>query len=200
VLDAILSVLTPGRRRALAAAVLAVALLVVGARRLATAGTASAPVAAPVPVAAAPATRPVLVHVVGAVRRPGLYRLKEGDRVADALERAGGAAGRADLAAVNLAAPVADGTQVAVPVRVAVAAGGSGAAPAAAAGAPPGPVRLNAATVEELDALPGIGPVTAGKIVAWRQEHGAFRSVDDLDAVPGIGPARIEQLRELVTP
>lgn len=200
VVDAIVSVLTPGRRRALAAALLAVAVLVVGARRLATAGTASAPVAAPVPVAVEPAAATVLVHVVGAVRRPGLYRLKEGDRVADALERAGGAAGRADLAAVNLAAPVADGTQVVVPARAAAAAG----APAAAAGgggvAASGPVRLNAATVEELDALPGIGPVTAQKIVDWRQAHGAFRSVDDLDAVPGIGPARIEQLRELVTP
>lgn len=170
--------------------------VVVGARRLGGAGGATESVAAPVPVAAPPTAAPkLLVHVVGAVREPGLYRLREGDRVADAVERAGGATPRADLAAVNLAAPVADGTQILVPARGSptTAAGGP-------SGAAAGPVRLNAATPEQLDALPGIGPVTAQKIVDWRQAHGAFRSIDDLDAIPGIGPARIEQLRDLVTP
>ncbi|HSC91611.1 MAG TPA: ComEA family DNA-binding protein [Gaiellaceae bacterium] len=194
--DAILAVLTPPRRRALAAALVVLLVVVVGARRLASAGTAAQPVAAPVRVAAPAAARRVLVHVAGAVRRPGLYRLEEGDRVADALARAGGPTRRADLAAVNLAAPVADGTQVLVPRRVAAGAASAPTSPGAARG----PVRLNVATVEELDTLPGIGPVTAQKIVDWRQAHGAFRGVDDLDAVPGIGPARIEQLRELVTP
>ena len=190
--------LTPGRRRVLAVGVALALVLLVGARRLADAGTASESVAAPVRVDAAPVeARRVLVHVVGAVREPGLYRLKEGDRVADALERAGGATAKADLAAINLAAPVADGIQVVVPARGAAAASGG---PGSAGGASTGPVRLNAATPEELDSLPGIGPVTAQKIVAWRQSHGAFRSVDDLDAIPGIGPARIEQLRGLVTP
>jgi competence protein ComEA len=198
VYEAVVSVLTPGRRRALALGVALVLVLVVGARRLADAGTAGEGVAAPVRIAAAPVeAREVLVHVVGAVREPGLYRLKEGDRVADALERAGGTTAKADLAAINLAAPVADGIQVVVPARGAVAAsGGAGGAAAPSAG----PVRLNAATPEELDSLPGVGPVTAKKIVEWRQAHGAFRSVDDLDAIPGIGPARIEQLRGLVTP
>ena len=136
----------------------------------------------------------LVVHVVGAVRRPGLFRLVEGSRVADAVTRAGGPTPKAELSAVNLAAPLADGQQVLVPARGAAAAAG-GAGPAAGT-----KVSLGAATVEQLDELPGIGPVTAEKIVDWRAAHGPFRSVEDLDDVPGIGPARIEQLRELVTP
>ena len=138
----------------------------------------------------------LFVHVVGGVRRPGLFRLKEGTRVADAVARAGGPTRRADLSAVNLAAPLVDGQQVIVPRRE------PGGAPAAVAGAtvPGAKVSLANATVEQLDALPGIGPVTAQKIVDWRTTHGPFRSVDDLDDIPGIGPARIEQLRDLVTP
>ena len=124
------------------------------------------------------------------MRRPGLYRLAEGKRVADAVARAGGATAPADTAAINLAAPLADGMQVLVPSRVAGAAGKAAA----------GRVSLSSASAAELDALPGIGPVTAEKIVAHRLAHGGFRSVDDLDAIPGIGPARIEQLRELVSP
>jgi competence protein ComEA len=138
------------------------------------------------------------VNVVGAVRRPGLYRLPEGARVADALARAGGVTSRAQVELVNLAARVADGEQVVVPRR-----GAAGGAPVAAGGggaASSGPVHLNSATIEQLDALPGVGPVTAQKIVDYRQEHGGFKSVDDLDAVPGIGPARLENLRGLVTP
>jgi competence protein ComEA len=136
----------------------------------------------------------VVVHVVGAVRRPGLFRLVEGSRVAEAVARAGGPTPKAELSAVNLAAPLADGQQVVVPVR-GTAAAAVGAGPAAGT-----KVSLGAATVEQLDELPGIGPVTAQKIVDWRASHGPFRSVEDLDEVPGIGPARIEQLRELVTP
>ena len=121
----------------------------------------------------------------------------EGARVADAVARAGGPTPRAELAAVNLAAPLADGQQVARPASAAPPA----AAPPARSGQPPGRRSASrAATVEQLDELPGIGPVTAQKIVDWRAAHGPFRSVDDLDDVPGIGPARIEQLRELVTP
>ena len=138
----------------------------------------------------------VVVDVVGAVRRPGLYRLAQGSRIADAVTRAGGATAKADLALVNLAAPLADGEQVVVP-------GGAQASrrraparrPAAAA-----PVQLSTATLEQLDALPGVGPVTAQKILDYRQKHGAFQSVDELDAVPGIGPKRLEQLHELVVP
>ncbi|HUH15070.1 MAG TPA: ComEA family DNA-binding protein [Gaiellaceae bacterium] len=132
----------------------------------------------------------LVVHVAGAVRRPGLYRLAEGKRVADAVARAGGATASADTAAINLAAPLADGMQVVVPSRVAGAAGK----------AAPGRVSLSSASASDLDALPGIGPVTAQKIVDYRAAHGGFRSIDDLDAIPGIGPARIEQLRELVSP
>ena len=141
-----------------------------------------------------PSKTRLVVHVVGAVRRPGLFRLVEGSRVADAVVRAGGPTPKAELSAVNLAAPVADGQQVVVPARGAAAAA-VGAGPAAGT-----KVSLGAATVEQLDELPGIGPVTAQKIVDWRAAHGPFRSVEDLDDVPGIGPARIEQLRELVTP
>jgi competence protein ComEA len=138
----------------------------------------------------------LVVHVVGAVRRPGLYRLPDRSRISDAVKRAGGPTRRADLSAVNLAAPVADGLQVVVPARE---------APGRAGGEPPssgpqGPVRLNTATLEELDALPGVGPVTAQKILDYRQQHGAFASIDELDAIPGIGPARLEQLREVAAP
>jgi competence protein ComEA len=142
----------------------------------------------------------VVVDVAGAVRRPGLYRLARDARVADAVAAAGGALPRADVDAVNLAAPVADGVQVLVPRRVAAASSAGGASVGAAGGAGAGPVDLNSATVEQLDGLPGIGPSTAAKIVAYRQEHGAFRSLSELDAVPGIGAGRLAQLKGLVVP
>lgn len=187
------------RRQALVLALaLLVALALAGTRLARTGATASRDSAPLGVVKATPApTRPVVVDVVGAVRRPGLYRLRDGARVSDAVARAGGPTRRADLAAVNLAAPLVDGTQVVVPARPA----GPGGAPVTSArGAPGAKVSLAAATVEQLDSLPGIGPVTAQKIVDWRTAHGAFRSVDGLDAVPGIGPAKIDQLRDLVTP
>lgn len=142
------------------------------------------------------ATASLFVHVVGAVRRPGLYRLPDGARVADALRRAGGTTRRAQLELVNLAARIADGEQIVVPRRGAVVAVPPGGSPAA----PSGPVHLNNATLEQLDSLPGVGPVTAQKILDYRQEHGTFGSVDELDAIPGIGPARLEELRGLVVP
>ena len=142
----------------------------------------------------------VVVHVVGAVHQPGLYRLREGSRVDDAIRLAGGSKPKAALELVNLAAPVADGQQVIVPARgrttsaAGAPAGGGGGATAL----PGGRVHLNSATLEELDTLPGVGPVTAQKILDYRTKKGAFSSVDELDAVPGIGPARLEQLRDLV--
>jgi competence protein ComEA len=139
----------------------------------------------------------LIVDVVGAVRRPGLYRLAQGARVADALARAGGLTPKADRTLVNLAAPLADGEQVIVPRRVTGAAGSSNSSSSAAAA---GPVHLNVATLEQLDALPGVGPVTAQKILDYRDKHGAFGSVDELDAISGIGPARLDQLRDLVAP
>ena len=189
------------RGRALAYLAAVLVLLVAGGRLLLGAGAgaedgAAAEAAAPTgALQAEPAPpRRVWVHVVGAVRRPGLYELEEGSRIDDALRAASGAKPRAELALVNLAAPVADGQQVAVPLRGAAAAG----AAAGAAGAVPSKVRLNTATLEQLDTLPGVGPVTAQKILDYRTAHGAFQSVDELDAVPGIGPARLEQLKELV--
>jgi competence protein ComEA len=179
------------RRQALVLAAAALALLVVAGRTLAGAGAAAEQPAQPL-VAEAPGAAPrLVVHVAGAVKRPGLYRLAEGKRVADAVARAGGATAPADTAAINLAAPLADGMQVLVPRRVRGGGGG---------GAAGGRVSLSSATAAELDGLPGIGPVTAQKILDYRAEHGGFRSVDDLDAIPGIGPARIEQLRDVVSP
>lgn len=142
---------------------------------------------------------PVIVaQVAGAVTNPGLVRLRDGDRVADAIAAAGGARSDADLDAVTLAARVADGERILVPVRGAgppTGAGGPDAGPARAAG---GPVHLNAATAEELETLPGIGPSLAAAILRERQARGGFRSVDDLDAVRGIGAARLAELEPLV--
>ena len=181
--------LTPGHRRLLAVAALVVVALLVGLRHFhrnaSPRPVAPLRTAAPQRVAAR-----LVIDVAGAVRHPGLYRLAPGTRIADALARAGGASAKADLNLVNLAAPLADGEQVVVPER------GSG----AAAGSPTGPLDLNTASAEQLDALPGIGPATAEKIVAYRQVHGPFRSVDDLDGVPGIGSSRIAQLKGLVIP
>jgi competence protein ComEA len=198
------------RSTAIVGVALLFVVLAVAGQRLARSGAATAPeVVAPLePVeAAAPVRRVVVVHVVGAVRRPGLFHLREGARVADAVARAGGATRRADLAALNLAAPLVDGVQVFVPPKVSTAsfseapAGGASRSSGSGAGFAGGPKpSLATATLEELDALPGVGPITAQKILDYRTEHGPFRSVEELDAVPGIGPARIEQLRDLVTP
>ena len=187
--------LTVPQRRllaAFAACVLAAALLL---RHHAAGGTTSLRVAplAPAPSArAAPPT--IVVDVAGAVARPGLYRLRKGARVADAVARAGGLSRHAERTAVNLAAPVSDGQQVLVAAR------GSAGGTAAPGSSASGPVSLSSATAEQLDTLPGIGPVTAQKIVAYRQEHGPFTSVEALDAIPGIGPARLANLQGLVVP
>jgi competence protein ComEA len=191
------------RRRTLIAALLVVGALAAAGRYLMHAGASTTPVRSQ-PVAQVTTAKPakLVVHVVGAVRRPGLYRLPEGSRTADAVKRAGGATPRAELAVLNLAAPLADGIQVVVPRRAAPGAptpqsteSGDG-----SSGATGAPVSLSTATLEQLDALPGVGPVTAQKIIDYRTEHGSFASVDELDAVPGIGPKRLEQLREALTP
>jgi competence protein ComEA len=183
------------RRRALAYVLALLAVLTLTGR-LALRSESPAPAASPVKLRAeaAPA-RKLVVHVVGAVRRPGLYRLPEGSRVNDAIERAGGARPKAALELVNLAAPVADGQQVLVLSQGRAAEEAAGAATAAGTGVR---VHLNSATLDQLDELPGVGPVTAQKIIDYRTAHGAFGSVDELDAVPGIGPARLAELRDLV--
>ena len=149
-----------------------------------------------------PASTAALVHVAGAVRNPGVYRLHDGDRVKDAVERAGGARAGADVNAINLAAKVADGQQVVVPRRgaAAPAAGDAGAGESTAGAATQPPVSLNSATAAQLDTLDGVGPATAQKILDWRREHGGFRSIDDLGEVPGIGPKRMAALRGKVQP
>jgi competence protein ComEA len=201
------------RRRVLLGGLLLVAALLVGARFVVRAGTpsgAAAPAivgsaedpagaASPSAAGAVPGASPrLVVYVVGAVRRPGLYNVPHGSRVADAVARAGGVTRKADPAALNLAAPVADGQQVLVPARLPRAVAAAQGAPVP--GVPAGPIQLSSATAEQLDSLPGIGPATAQKILDYRAEHGAFRSVEELDEVPGVGPTRVEQLRGLVVP
>jgi competence protein ComEA len=137
----------------------------------------------------------LLVHVAGAVREPGVYRLPAGSRVTDAVERAGGPTGNASADAINLAAPLADGQQVQVPA----AAGPPGTAPGGATEAS-GPISLGSATADDLDAIEGIGPVTAAAILEFRDERGGIASVDELDQISGIGPATMEALRGALQP
>lgn len=168
--------------------------------------------AAPTPPGNAPAG-PVVVSVVGLVHKPGLVTLQPGARIADALEGAGGPLDGADLIGLNMARRVGDGEQIVVGIEASpgqpatMGSSVAGQAPAAgerpapaspASGTAAGPVDLNTATVEDLDALPGVGPVTAEAILAWRAAHGRFDSVDQLGDVDGIGPARLEKLRALV--
>ncbi|MDK3256805.1 ComEA family DNA-binding protein [Blastococcus capsensis] len=148
------------------------------------------------PGEAPPAPSAVVVSVVGEVARPGLVTLAPGARVADAVAAAGGLLPDADPASVNLAALVTDGQQI--PVGVPAAASPVGGVAGPADGGPVGRVDLNTAGVADLDALPGIGPVLAQRIVDHRTRHGPFRSVDELDDVAGIGPAIAAELAELV--
>jgi len=174
-----------------------------------------APVASPPAPAGETAASPtasqlpdVVVYVCGAVRSPGVVRLPHGARVTDALEVAGGPTAKAELAAVNLAAPVTDGQQIVVPERgAAVAAapasggtagsstsgGGLGATPAG------GLININSASVEELDALDGVGPSTAQKIVDYRTTNGGFKTVDEIKNVPGIGDAKFAAMKDSIT-
>jgi competence protein ComEA len=183
-------------------AAIAVALLLVGARAIRGEGSTDASFAA----ADAGGSKgggfsisgqggDLVVDVTGAVRRPGVYRMPAGSRVDDAVKRAGGATGKAELEAVNLAARLADGQQVVVPEQLA-----AGAATGVAAAAEDGPISLGTATVEQLEEIDGIGPVTAGDIVEFRDRHGGLSSVDQLDQVSGIGPATMEALRERLQP
>ena len=146
----------------------------------------------PVTTAASPRGEEIVVDVGGRVRHPGLVTLPAGSRVADAIAAAGGPLRPADLARINLAARVSDGQLllIGVPGAPAEATGGSASGSA--------PVDLNSATVDQLDALPGVGPVLAQRIVDWRQAHGGFRTIDDLQQVPGIGARKLSDLKALV--
>src|SRR5215207_2785068 len=138
----------------------------------------------------------LVIHVAGAVRQPGVYRLRSGARVDDAVQHAGGATRRADLGGLNLAAKLEDGRQVLVPRRAAAGGGASGGAAATTTPAPGQPLNLNTATLEQLDTLSGIGPLTAQKILDFREERGGFGSIEELGEIPGIGDVRLASLRE----
>jgi competence protein ComEA len=195
------------RTQVLVYGAIAVALLLVGARAIRAEGGGERSFAAGSPLAGA-AGEPgegefrldgqagdVVVDVTGAVARPGVYRLPAGSRVEDAVRRAGGATGEAHLEAINRAARLADGQQVVVPERLP-----GGAVGGAAPGSEEGPISLGTATVEQLDTIDGIGPVTAQKILEYRDGQGGLASVEQLDEVSGIGPATMESLRARLQP
>jgi competence protein ComEA len=167
-------------------------------------GATSAPPtgAATVSASGSPSAGPsvLYVHVAGLVRRPGVYEFQPGQRVVDAVAAAGGAKKRADLDLLNLAALLTDGEQILVPAHgAAVVPPPGGGSPVGTTGASGGLVNVNTATETELESLPGVGPVLAAAIIAYRTEHGPFPTVDALDDVSGIGPATLDQLRPLVT-
>jgi competence protein ComEA len=203
----------PSRSQVLVYGALAIALLLVGARAIrseaggsahaadggfqASAGAASdSGGSSPGGFALAAGGPDVVVDVTGAVRRPGVYRLPVGARVTDAVERAGGADGRAALEAINLAARLSDGQQVLVPE---LGPGGAAASPAGPS-AESGPISLGSASAEQLETIDGIGPVTAADIIGFRDQNGGLSSIDELDRVPGIGPATMKALRARLQP
>jgi competence protein ComEA len=192
---------------AVAASVLLVWWLLAGRPRtsepVAPLSLASASPASPSSSSQATGAAPVelIVDVVGKVRQPGIVTLPKGSRVYEAIEAAGGLKGRVDTTSLNMARELTDGEQVLVglePVDPAAATPGGAAAPAGGAPSAGTKVNLNAATLEQLDTLPGIGPVTAQAILAWRESNGRFGSVDDLLDVKGIGEATLAELRDLV--
>jgi competence protein ComEA len=147
------------------------------------------------PAAAASAANTILIDIVGAVHKPGVYDFPQGARVIDAVRAAGGFTPDAEPQAINLARPLVDGEQIVVLKK--------GEAPAMAAGGsaqqPGGKLNINSATESDFDGLPGIGPVLAQKIVAYREQHGPFHSIQDLMKVSGVGPKKFDSLKDLIT-
>ena len=154
-----------------------------------------------IPLVPPPTASPIVVHVVGAVPRPGVYEFPKGARVRDAIDAAGGLLTDADITFINLAALLEDGQQLDIPYI----GGGTPIAPAATEGPATGVpsngdlVNINTATLTQLDALPGIGPTIAQRIIDYRTEHGPFQSINDLMYVSGIGPTTFEKLKNLIT-
>ena len=172
---------------------------------------ASPPPATPAVAASPSAAADVVVYVCGAVKSPGVVRVPAGARVADALALAGGPVAKAELDGVNLAAKVVDGQQIMVPERAATvaagssagtgssAASGSSAAAGGSAATPGAPININTATLEELDALSGVGPATAQKIIDFRTANGPFKTIDDIKNVSGIGDAKFAAMKDSIT-
>ena len=142
----------------------------------------------------------MVVHVAGEVRKPGVYELPAGSRVTDAVDRAGGVSPSGAPDSINLAAKLADGQQVVLPGRTSGPAGAPAGTTSAIDASSSGPISLGSATLEQLDTVEGIGPVTAQDILAYRDEHGGISSVEDLDEISGIGPATMQSLRDRVQP
>ena len=185
----------PGRRGAVALVVVGVVAALVAGVVVLRGRASEQPLAVPA-VAGAPASTAgpqLVVDVEGKVRRPGLVRLPDGARVDDAIRAAGGVLPGVSTASLNLAQKVSDGQQVLVGLDLAPAGGGGGGAVAAG-----GLLDLNQATADQLDGLPGVGPVLAQRIVDWRTEHGRFASVDQLQEVSGIGPSKYASLKTKV--
>jgi competence protein ComEA len=146
-----------------------------------------------------PSPAPIIVDVAGWVRRPGVYEFSSGDRVIDAVNRAGGARNGADLTSLNLAAPLTDGTQIVIPKPGATVPGGTGSSDTGTASGATALINVNTASETELEDLPGVGPVTAAAIIDYRTQNGPFAAVDDLIDVSGIGPSTLEQIRPFAT-
>jgi competence protein ComEA len=166
--------------------------------------TAARPRGKPVELLPAPTPLPLMVDVSGAVANPGVYTLLQDSRVQDAIEAAGGLSALADPSQLNLAARLKDGTQVFIPTLVPTLSAENLPSGSIRQGQPilpvtPGKVNINTAGLEELDTLPGIGPITAQKIIDYRQENGPFAAIEDIVKVDGIGPATLEKLKELIT-
>lgn len=184
------------RSQILVYAAVAIAVLLVGARWIRSSEAPASGASAPAQFEAdgfepgADTARDVVVHVAGAVAKPGVYRLPVGSRVTDAVQRAGGLEAGAAADGINLAARLSDGQQVVVPGR------GAGSVAAAA----DGPISLGSATADQLDEIEGIGPVTAQKIIEFRDERGGLSSIDQLDEISGVGPSTMEALRAGLQP
>jgi competence protein ComEA len=199
-----------GRSQLVVYAAVGIALLIVGARWLAGAGDSSASASSGMDhssgarsaggFSAGLGGEDVVVDVTGAVADPGVYTLPSGSRVNDALKRAGGATAKAGLDSINLAAKLTDGQQVAVPEATPSAPSGGASATAGADPSADAPISLSSATVEQLDTIEGIGPVTAQDIIDFRDQHGGISSIDQLDQISGIGPATMEALRARLQP